>query len=231
MHGTREPLNRADVPFYAMLAEEMKYSWLDNFIRWEQNLGEVNRLKQELREVNRTDPTFSEFAERVRGSYTAYRQKRIEAIAKYLYKGLASPDPLQRFHRAMAPERLDVLPLDVLEEALSYLEANYQGGITSAEKLKQIAAIEKKIAKLENEMAALLPPEQFETRHPQSNATINKAEAFTDHWRNLATWTKGAVSPRGRVLRLSPEPEQKAFYALGLDRLASRAARLEPFPE
>lgn len=229
--GERQPLSRGDAPYYVELAEQMRYSWVDSFIKWESNLCEMNRAKKELSEVKRADPAFFEFAERVRGSYASYRKRQVEAIAQYLFRVLAAPDPLERFHRAMAPDCLDVIEADAIEEALSFLEANYQGGITAAEKQKQVAGIEKKILKLQKEMAELLPPEQFETRHYQHGGIINMAEAFVDSWRQIATWTIGAVSPLGRVLRRSSEEEQKAFYALGLDRLTSRAARLAPYPD
>jgi hypothetical protein len=230
-YQAREPISRDRVPFYVFLAEELKYSWAGDYLKHEGKLIEVNRLTKELSEAKSVDPAFPEFAARVIRSYDGYREARVENIAKRLYGLLQSPDPMAGFNRAQNATRFEIIERSVIEEALAYIEANYSGGVTADEKQKEVTRIEKLIAKRQAEMLELLPPKQFVTNDPASNREINKAECLVDFWRELATWTIGPVSPRGRALRLSPEEEQKAFYTLGLDKLTSRAARLEPFGE
>jgi hypothetical protein len=214
-------ISASDIPYSQLRTD---YSWVQNNYLPDKKLeAEQLRAEAELKEVIAMPPDAAARRERFKTSHDAYEQRNASSWAKELLRSMNSPDPLARIEKRMERTRLEYIPWEVIERALAINEKIE--GISDAARSKKVSAIEKKIATIKEQRAAVMPPEAFD-HHFQHSGRICIFDAFVDAWRALQGATADPVAVDGKSLKLSTPEEKNAYEALQLGLLVQPKARL-----
>jgi hypothetical protein len=217
----RSIIGASDRPYQDLRGD---YSWVQAHYIPDKTLeAEQFRAEAELKEVIATPPDKAARYERAKAGYDAFAQRNAEALARLLKRNMNAIDPLGRIENKLRDARLDFIPWEVFERALAINE-NIDG-ISDRDRSKKVSALEKKIANIQEQRAAVMPPEAFDDNYGHYGR-VNIMEVYVDFWRQIQASTCDPVAPNGKTLELSTPEEKNAWEALRLAEVMSPKAQL-----
>ena len=231
-HGCVEPLSKGRIPYYVPLATEEHYEWVDDYLE-EQGLRQsISHLRKTRGEFRQIKPQITDLRLKLEKSYSDYLDRQAQKFINFHFSE-NSVDPFARLDRN---SDFVVIPFSFFERVLSKLETGGTGGlvddgeerISESERLKEIAAIDKRIDEQRAKLAEITSQGYFMI----DNATVS-ADArakLVDHWRAVQVWISKPCNPQGIDLSLSPDYEIEAFKKLEIGKSISPKAKKLPYP-
>ena len=193
------------------------YSWVPDFIKYEDLLTQRDQLKNEREAVRRMPRKLAEVKQTFLDSFQELQHSQAAELANYIQNNRHG-DPAGQL-RFLFPDNLLRVPMfssDTVDMAFSILEKNWPGdAISDADKKKKLSSIDNKIQKINAELAKM----------PDYQMWVE----FVNNWRNLQASCDSAISPQGFRLETSQKPNEiEAYRKLKLGKLVSASNRYCP---
>jgi len=218
-----------NIPHYMAL---MNYEWVEDFLKSEKLAMQIVQLKKRIAELEKLPPTKKELIQLLEDSFNAYRQRRVATLSKMLSGQVSGNKTIRTDLSFLDKESFSKLlsPLvlwEEIQEAVNLLPIPMDLP-PAAEREVMISEIKKEIGALTEKLSKCCPPGYYLLRDGQ--ITGDARREFVFFWEDMQRKLNAPCGPRGQVIGLSSDVEQKAYYRLGIDKCVNRKTDIAPNP-
>jgi len=222
-----DAIPKTSVPYYASL---WNYEWVDDLLESERLALQIAKLKRDISQIKKLPPIKDELLEALKKDFEGQRQRRIERFAKFI-RSKPNDRPRRSFDGLKYDHLKDKFPLFFeWEEIVAAVESlGLEEGLPSEEeRMEEIDRINGEIAKLEAKLIKCCPGGYHLLQNGE--ITNDSRRDFVKHWCAIQRKCNAPCGPTGRVLALSSEAEQQAYYRLEINKLVNRQTDRSPHP-
>ena len=209
------------VPFYKEIKTQFK-TVVDSYLKTQELIPKITALKKQRRTIENGPSSREEYLNKLKKDFSEY----LEARDRYLQERLGENRNAQVnfFLERSLPKFSDRYPTCMTVFTWPEIEKavrNLPEGTSIKDKEKKIAALDKEIKKLEDELKEASPPSRY--RFSDGKAVEDKYERFVNHWFEKQSYYNGPVGPQGISLLDSDDDEKDAYKRLNIKAAINEA--------